>query len=68
LIFFACRWVDDVDLFTVMLAEFPEEGALVGPTLSCLLGMQYRDLKIGDRFWYESPTFPAAFTPGNYFL
>jgi peroxidase len=48
-----------------MLAEFPEEGALVGPTLTCLLGMQYRDLKIGDRFWYESPTFPAAFTPGN---
>lgn len=58
------RYVDDVDLFPAVLSEFKQEGALVGPTLSCLLGLQFRDTKYGDRFWYETSEAPAAFTPG----
>ncbi len=48
-----------------MLSELKSDNALVGPTLSCVLGTQFRDLKFGDRFWYETNQRPAAFTPGQ---
>jgi len=59
------KFVDDVDLFPAMLSELKSDNALVGPTLSCVLGTQFRDLKFGDRFWYETNQRPAAFTPGQ---
>lgn len=55
-----------MDLFSALVSEFKQEGALVGPTLACLLGLQYKDIKFGDRFWYETSQFPGAFTPGNF--
>ncbi|RMZ96965.1 chorion peroxidase isoform X1 [Brachionus plicatilis] len=59
------KFVEDIDLFSAMVAEFKPEGALVGPTLNCLLGLQFSELKFGDRFWYETSESPAAFTPAQ---
>jgi len=61
----AYRSVDDIDLFSALVAEHKQGNALIGPTLVCILGSQFRDLKFGDRFWYETKHFPASFTPGN---
>eukprot|EP00092_Neocalanus_flemingeri_P035162 GFUD01038265.1.p1 GENE.GFUD01038265.1~~GFUD01038265.1.p1 ORF type:complete len:1101 (-),score=192.91 GFUD01038265.1:78-3197(-) len=53
---------DDVDLFPGMLAERKLPGATVGPTVACLLGMQFRHLRTCDRFWYESGDHMVRFT------
>ena len=50
------------------VSENKEDGSIVGPTFSCLLGLQFQQLKFGDRFWYETSDFPANFTPGKYFI
>lgn len=52
----------DIDLFSGALAEYPQEGAVVGPTFGCLLGIQFQKLKNGDRFWYENDLPPSGFT------
>ncbi len=36
------------------LAETPLHGGLVGPTFACVIGIQFRNLRKCDRFWYES--------------
>ncbi|KAK7110541.1 hypothetical protein V1264_014394 [Littorina saxatilis] len=54
---------NDIDLYSGALSERPVAGGSVGETYACLLGMQFRDLKNGDRFWYErtsSEGFTAA--------
>jgi len=57
------RSVDDIDLFSAGLAEFPLEDALVGPTFACMIAHQFRTLRQADRFWFESSAGPHAFTP-----
>ena len=59
------RTVEDIDLFTGALAERSLEGAVVGPTIGCLLGIQFQKLRQGDRFWYENDLPPSAFNAGN---
>ena len=46
------------------MCEPPMTGGLVGPTLACLIGRQFADLKAGDRFFYQT-TGPEGFTRGE---
>lgn len=57
------KFVEDVDLYSAGLSEFKQNGALLGPTFTCIVAKQFRDLKFGDRFWYETSQAPASFTP-----
>ena len=41
--------VEDIDAFTGVISEIPVSGGLVGPTVACILGQQFRDLILGDR-------------------
>ncbi|KAH9493003.1 hypothetical protein Btru_022894 [Bulinus truncatus] len=48
------RSIDDIDLFTGLLYE-PALGKFsVGPTLRCLLGIQFYRTKYGDRYFFDT--------------
>lgn len=36
------KTVDDMDLFLIGLAEKPLHGALLGPTFSCIISLQFQ--------------------------
>lgn len=57
------KHVDDIDLYTGALAEIPIDGSLLGLTANCIIVDQFLRLKQGDRYWYENPMAPQAFTP-----
>ncbi|PAA88619.1 hypothetical protein BOX15_Mlig005605g1 [Macrostomum lignano] len=50
----------NVDLFPAIVLEDRVDDSLVGPTARCVLALQFRALRDGDRFWYENP---GQFTP-----
>ncbi|BES88141.1 Animal haem peroxidase [Nesidiocoris tenuis] len=56
---------DDIDLWSAGVSEFPAPGSMLGPVFSCIIGMTFRDLKRGDRFWYENQGFRNSFTLGQ---
>ena len=56
------RNVNDIDLWTAILMEIPNENAVVGPTGACIIGMQFHNLKFGDRFYFEHRNVARRFT------
>jgi hypothetical protein len=46
--------VDDIDVWVGGLAEDPMPGALVGELVGEIMLDQFRRLRDGDRFWYQS--------------
>ncbi|XP_027752106.1 myeloperoxidase-like [Empidonax traillii] len=51
---------DNIDLWMGAVAEPVVPQGRVGPLLSCIIGTQFRNLRDGDRFWWENP---GVFTP-----
>ena len=48
--------VMDIDVFTGAMSEKPVPGGLVGATIACVLGKQFRNLMAGDRFFFTHPS------------
>lgn len=57
--------VEDIDLFSGGLAERPNQGAVIGPTFTCIIGIQFYHLKYGDRFYFEHGGQAGSFTPAQ---
>lgn len=55
--------VDDIDVYVGGLAETHVEGGLVGPTFAHIMALQFRELKAGDRFYFEHGACETIFTP-----
>ena len=36
---------DDIDLHTGLLSEIPLPGAITGPTLTCIIGHQFKNIR-----------------------
>ncbi|VDI65106.1 Hypothetical predicted protein [Mytilus galloprovincialis] len=61
----AYAYTCDIELFPGGISEEPLPGSRLGPTFTCILALQFRALKYGDRFFYEgnTPLNPHPFTP-----
>ena len=53
---------DDIDLFAGGISEKHASGSIIGPLFSCLISRQFKNLRDGDRFYYENE---GVFTPSQ---
>ncbi|KAL1122387.1 hypothetical protein AAG570_003792 [Ranatra chinensis] len=59
------RNLEDIDLWSAGISEFPVNGSMVGAVFSCIIANTFKDLKVGDKFWYENGGLPSSFTPSQ---
>ncbi|XP_059827383.1 eosinophil peroxidase-like [Hypanus sabinus] len=45
---------ENIDVWVGGISEPFVEGGRVGPLFTCLIGQQYKNLRDGDRFWWEN--------------
>ena len=57
--------IENLDLYIGGLLERKDGDAILGPTFKCLVGDQFRRIRLGDRFWYEEPNQAGSFSIGN---
>lgn len=57
--------VDDIDCMVGCMLEKPLQGSMVGPTLQCIIGEQFKRWKNGDRFFYTFGNQTGSFTQGK---
>ncbi|XP_078361510.1 peroxidasin homolog pxn-1-like [Oculina patagonica] len=55
--------IQNVDLYVGGLLENPEGGAHIGPTFSHILAEGFKNLRQGDRFWYQNDHEFIGFSP-----
>ncbi len=59
--------VNDIDLYVGGLAELSTLGdGILGPTLTCLIAENFKQLKYGDRYFYENGANPNPFSSSMY--
>ena len=58
---------DDIDLWSAGISERPSSRSMVGPVFGCIIGETFKNLRYGDRFWYENGGLPNSFTLGKIF-
>lgn len=54
--------VDDIDLYVGGMSETPLQGSIVGHTFTYILAQGFKNLRFGDRFWYERDDSHIGFT------
>ncbi|XP_043574593.1 eosinophil peroxidase-like [Chiloscyllium plagiosum] len=48
------RTPENIDVWVGAISEPFVKGGRVGPLLACLIGQQFKNLRDGDRFWWEN--------------
>ena len=59
---YGANGVQDIDLFAGGISERSQPGSVLGFTFTCIMAEQFRNSRVGDRFWYERDDHQTGFT------